>query len=231
MRNYVVFKGVYSGHIKGLLIQELSPITKPKMRTTITKIDGRDGDIIDKLGYESYTKTISIGLTRDYDIDEIMNYFNGEGELILSNEPDKVYKAQILDQINYERLVRFRTARVNFYVQPYKYLLNEPPFVLDITNQTEMKVANKGLEVSKPIITLYGSGIVTIAIDGLDVFSINIDSEYVTIDSMEQEAHKGLILKNRYMTGEFPTFKTGIRTITWTGNLTKIIVEPKSRWL
>lgn len=229
--NYIVFKNKYSGHIRGLLIQELPPIIKPKMRTTITKIDGRDGDIVDKLGYESYNKVVSIGLTRNFNIDEIMDFFNGDGDVIFSNEPDKVYKAQILDQVNYERLLRFKTAKVNFRVQPFKYLLNEPPFVFNITNETEVKVSNQGLVKSKPIITLYGSGTVNISINGLNVFSINIDSTYVTIDSLEQEAYKGLTLKNRMMTGEFPELETGINTISWTGTLTKIIVEPKSRWL
>jgi len=229
--NYIVFKDKCSKHIKGLLICELPPITKPKMRTSITKIDGKDGDIIDELGYESYTKTISIGLTRNYDIDEVMSFFNGSGDLIMSNEPDKVYKVSILDNIDYERLVRFRTASVKFYTQPFKYLLNEPSFTFSITDETSFKVSNQGLAESKPIITLYGSGDVTIAINGLDVFTINIDDEYVTIDSIEEEAYKDSELKNRKMTGDFPTLKSGINTISWTGTLTKIIVNPKSRWL
>lgn len=229
--NYIIFKNKYSKHIKGLLICELPPITKPKMRTSITTIDGKDGDIVDELGYESYTKTISIGLTWNFDINEIIDYFSGSGDLIMSNEPDKVYKVSILDGIDYERLVRFRTANVKFHVQPYKYLLNEPAFTLNITDETSIMVSNQGLIESKPIITLYGSGNVAIAVNGLDVFTINIDDEYVVVDSMEEEAYKGSTLKNRKMTGDFPILQSGINTISWSGTLTKIIVEPKSRWL
>ena len=50
MRNYVIQNGKDSRYIKGLLIQELPPITKPLMRTSIEQIDGRDGDVITKLG-------------------------------------------------------------------------------------------------------------------------------------------------------------------------------------
>ena len=83
--SYIIWNGKRSTEIDGLIICELPPITKPKMKTSITKINGRDGDIIEEQGYESYTKTISIGLARNYDIDKVMKYFTGTGELVLSN--------------------------------------------------------------------------------------------------------------------------------------------------
>ena len=76
------WKGIDSDTITGLIISELPPISKPKMKTTITKIDGRDGDIIEELGYESYTKSIKVGLSKNYDIDEVIKYFTGSGDLI-----------------------------------------------------------------------------------------------------------------------------------------------------
>ena len=93
---YIEWKGIKSETIPGLLICELPPITKPKMRTSITKIDGRDGDIIEDLGYESYTKNVKIGLTRNYDLDAIAKYFTGEGNLTLSDEPNKIYNCRII---------------------------------------------------------------------------------------------------------------------------------------
>ena len=81
---YIEWKGKRSDTIPGLIICELPPISKPKMRTSITKIDGRDGDIIEELGYESYTKNVKIGLTRNYDIDTVAKYFTGEGTIVLS---------------------------------------------------------------------------------------------------------------------------------------------------
>ena len=229
--NYMIFKNINSNMIKGLMISELSPISKPQMRTEITTIDGRDGDIVNNLGYASYDKTLKIGLTYDYDINEIIKYFSGEGNLILSNEVDKYYVASCNYQIDYERLLRFKTANVKFHVQPYKYKLNEKATELEITEETELIVINEGLENSKPIITLYGSGIINISINGISCFEINIDDEYVVIDSLQEEAYKDSILKNRNMNGKFPSLNSGENVITWTGNLTKIIVEPKSRWL
>lgn len=231
MRDYIIFKNIKSSSLEGLMICELPPITKPEMRTSIIEIDGKDGDIIEELGYASYQKTLQIGLTRNFDINQIIKYFSGSGDLVLSNEPDKVYKATIYSKVDYEKLLRFKTAEVEFHVQPYKYLLNEAPFELNITNETELKVSNVGLEKSKPIITLYGEGEVQLSINGSDIFSINIDDEYVVVNSIEEEAYKENVLKNRNMLGEFPILEIGINTIKWTGNLNKIIIEPKSRWI
>ena len=80
--SYIIWNGKRSTEIDGLIICELPPITKPKMKTSITKINGRDGDIIEEQGYESYTKTISIGFARNYDIDKVMKYFTGTGDKV-----------------------------------------------------------------------------------------------------------------------------------------------------
>lgn len=119
--NYVVLNGVKSTTVKGLLIQSLPPITKPQMRTSTQTIDGMDGDIVTKLGYSAYDKELTIGLYGDYDIDDVIRYFDSEGDVVFSNELDKYYHYQIIQQINYERLIRFRTAKVKMHVQPFKY--------------------------------------------------------------------------------------------------------------
>ena len=134
--NSIFWKGVRSTTIQGLLICELPPISKPKMRTKATVIDGRDGSIIEELGYEAYTKTIVIGLRNDYDINEVIKYFTGEGELVFSNEIDKVYKARISDAIDFERLLRFKRASVKFVVQPFKYKRDE------VFKETEVATAS-----------------------------------------------------------------------------------------
>ncbi len=229
----IIWKNIDSETIPGLIITNIPPITKPKMKTSITKIDGRDGDIIEELGYESYTKSIGIGLARNYDIDRVMKYFTGVGELIISDEPDKVYKAQIIEKIDYERLIRFKTAVVKFYTQPYKYLKDEKSIILDINNETSLKITNVGLEKSKPIITLEGTGTIEISLNDFNLFKYVFpeNETKVVIDSLEEEAYLDNVLKNRNMLGTFPIFEVGENTISWSGNLTQISIEPKSRWL
>lgn len=145
MNNYIILNGVNSNTITGLIISSLPPITKPLMRTNIETIDGKDGDIITKLGYSAYDKEITIGLSYNYNVDDVIKYFNSEGTVIFSNEPTKYYKYTILDQIDFERLIRFKTATVRMHVQPFKYSTTEEDIEENAT-ETDAEGTNFTLE-------------------------------------------------------------------------------------
>jgi predicted phage tail component-like protein len=230
--SYFVFKNIDSRNIKGLIVSELPPITKPKMRVRIDTIDGKDGAETVNLGFEAYTKTVKIGLTRDYDIDNIIAWLHGEGNIQFSNEPDKYYRVKVHDQIDFERLLRFKTAEIKFYTQPFKYSATERTKTLAVTGLTTTEIRNAGNYFSKPIVTLTGTGTVNISVNGLQKCVLNLGAgESITLDADKQEAYTGEVLKNRQMDGEFITLEVGKNTITWTGNLTKIEITNYSRWL
>lgn len=132
MRYYVVINGESSLNIQGLAIQSLPNISKPLMRSRREEIDGRDGDIITKLGYSAYDKTLKIGLWGNYDINQVIAFFNQEGVITFSNEPDKYYNFTILNREDYiNQLEAFREASITIHCQPYKYELNEQPLELE----------------------------------------------------------------------------------------------------
>ena len=224
----ITWKGTNSNTIQGLIITDLPPITKPKQRTESIEIDGVDGDIINNLGYSSYDKSIKIGLSGNYDINEIISYFNGTGNLVLSNESDKYYKASVIEQIDYNKLLRFKTATVKFHCQPYKYKLNET----SVTGTDSVTVTNYGNEKSKPVITLEGTEDETVSfyLNGSEIFRYTFDSdEEVTIDSEKLDAYLEGVLKNRNMIGEFPILNVGENTIECEN--AQITILANSRWL
>lgn len=356
MINYIELNGEKSTNVKGLIIQSLPPITKPKMRTSNATIDGRDGDVVTKLGYSAYDKQLSIGLHGDFDIDDAIAFFDSEGEVVFGNEPDKYYRYQILDQIDFERLVRFRTAKVKLHVQPFKYdavdrtfdivnqflhvgdyaayrfgitvissgdsirvsgnatsnvdmvvpiesmslsgsytltasasgsatgcalrLIDGSPFKsfgdsymelksngdsimtatadssaeydalwLDIKAGTsvdftlsvtmaidsfnQIALTNRGNVVSRPTVTVYGSGNVELAINAVTVLSFSIEGGSITIDAEEMNAYHGDALMNRHVTGDYSDLRlnVGENVISWRGDVTGIRVEDFSRWL
>nr|DAH11013.1 MAG TPA: distal tail protein [Caudoviricetes sp.] len=356
MINYIELNGEKSTSVKGLIIQSLPPITKPKMRTSIETIDGRDGDVVTKLGYSAYDKEVSIGLHGDFDIDDAIAFFDSEGEVVFGNEPDKYYRYQILDQIDFERLVRFRTANVKMHVQPFKYdavdrtfdivnqavhiedstarksgitvtssdgsvrvsgnatsdvdmvvpiegmslsgsytltasasgsaagcalrLIDGSPsksfggsymelksdgdatmtatadsnaeydalwldikagtsvnFTLNVTMASDsfnrIALTNRGNVVSRPTVTVYGSGKVELAINSVTVLSFSIDDGYITIDAEEMNSYHGDALMNRHVTGDYAdlALKVGENVLSWSGDVTGIKVEDFSRWL
>lgn len=357
MINYIELNGTKSTDVKGLIIQSLPPITKPKVRTSKEEIDGRDGDIVTRLGYAAYDKEVSIGLHGDFDIDDAISFFDSEGEVVFGNERDKYYRYQILDQIDFERLIRFRTAKVKMHVQPFKYdavdrtfevinqLINikdsttsefgvtaassggsvrvagratntrgilvpidhitlsgsytltaetsgksagcalrlvsraDPEgdsfgdkyielkdygtssvtasadgteydalwlyvqagtsldFTLSVTMSNDdfhsITLTNRGNIISRPTVTVYGSGNVELAINAVTVLSLSIDDGYITIDAEEMNAYHGDAMMNRRVVGDYAdlALKEGENTISWSGDVTGIKVEDFSRWL
>lgn len=165
MMNYIVLNGVKSDSINGLMICKLPAIVKPKIRTQIEEIDGRDGDLITPLGYSAYDKTFEIGLYGDFNIDEIIAYFDSKGTVTFSNEDDKYYKYDIIDQIDFERLLRFKTATVTMHVQPFKYSLVDVmksfvinPNLIELTNFTKTTNGITVTTTEEGLITVAGTG-------------------------------------------------------------------------
>ena len=356
--NYIEINGSKSTLVQGLIIQSLPPITKPKMRTSVEEINGRDGDIITELGYSAYDKEVSIGLYGDYKIDDVISYFSKSGKVVFSNEPDKYYNFAILDQIDYERLIRFKTAKVKFHVQPFKYsdvdnlLKFENNFItklkysnnmngisvssngnitikgtatqatefylpikpvtlangeytlyansigttngsalrliadspsnaksfgnnyislennksvnlvgtstgdltynyiwlyipqgtkLDATIEVELKsqtmrdmvVTNRGNTISRPKVTVYGEGEVTLSLNSSLILSMNIDNDYIVIDSANMNAYHEETLKNRQVKGDYANLflNSGKNVFSWTGNVDAVIIEDFTRWI
>lgn len=230
--NYIIWNKKDSRDIKGLLISELPPITKPNLRVKETVIDGVDGSIIEELGYESYDKTIIVGLKIGADVDKIIEFFTGNGEIVFSNEPDKYYIARIIKSIDYERMLRYKVAKVTFRVQPFKY--NRVEIAREATSErSSMIVENLGNHTAKPIITITGSGKIEFTVNDKPVcnYTFPDNENTVVLDSEKQDAYLGDTLKNRNMDGEFPIFVKGNNVLAWSGTVESIKITKYSRWL
>lgn len=237
MRNYITLNGKNSNEINGLLIQELPPISKPQIRTEVEEIDGRDGDIVTKLGFAAYDKEFTVGLYKDFDINAIIAYFNSEGTVVFSNEPDRYYNYQIIDQIDFERLVRYRTATVRMHCQPFKYSTEERTRSSTSLADKTFSITNSGNIYSKPAVTVYGTGTINLSLNGKQLFVIELGEtdNYLTIDADKLEAYQDTTetLMNRSVDGDYNNLKleVGRNTFTWSGELTKIEVSNYSRWI
>ena len=250
--NYIILNGKKSTMVKGLMIQSLPPITKPLIRTRREEIDGRDGDIVTKLGYSAYDRELSIGLFGDYDMSEVAQYFDSEGEAIFSNELDKKYNYQILDQIDYERLGKFKQAVIKFHVQPFKYPTVEDrvSFRYQTTYITYTRLFNHGNIISKPIYTLpcstsaditykfYNTTSVKTMALGLFIVLVKANKP-VIVNTRTMQAYEKLTgrLVNRDVSGNFDVLALGIGVNTFdlsnsVGDIDDYItVDEVTRWI
>jgi phage-related protein len=166
-----------------------------------------------------------------------MTFFNSSGTVTFSNEEDKYYNYQIVDQIDYERLIRFRTAKVKMHVQPFKYSAVEGIRTYNITNQDEITINNSGNYTAKPVITIAGSGTINLSVNGYEVLVIELGetASTITIDTANMEAYNQNTsqLMNRSVTGDYDNLylNAGKNTISWTGTITQIQIQNYSRWL
>ena len=224
------FKGKDSRDF-GVLIYGAPQRTKPERRVERITIPGRNGELTqDEDTYEPYTISMQCSTRGSDRLDEIVTWLNGAGELILATEPDKVYKASIYNKIAISDVIYlYNSFLIQFRVHPFKYSVNAYGDTLELTTAT--KVRNSGSIYSEPIITVYGSGDITLTINKKDFPLYGVD-ESISIDSEMMEVFKGNVNQNsKYGAVEFPRLEVGENEISWTGNVEKVEIHPKWRWL
>ena len=62
-------------------------------------------------------------------------------------------------------------------------------------------------------------------------FLVPFWSERITINYEMPECYKGAASCNAQMSGDFPTLLPGQNAISWTGNVTKVVIQPNWRYL
>lgn len=232
-RPSIYFNNLNSYKDLNLNINDYPIIPSPQKDINFIPIEGRDGDLTEDLG--TY-KDIPIPIT--FDVDERVNikekcrqirkWLIGEikdNALIFNDDRYYLYKVKscvINDGIEREiRILGKFTA--SFICEPFSYAINGLE-TLEFT--TPITLYHEGYK-SKPIITLYGSGDVQLMVNS-NTISVTVD-EYVTINSVLEDAYKGTQLSS--IDGEYPVLIEGENNISWTGNITKVLVVPNWRWL
>ena len=233
-RPWVLINDKPSYGVNGLIVMSLPPITKPKMRYSAEEIDGRDGDIITTLGYQAYDKTLSIGLHGNFDIDKVVEFLATSGTITFSSEPDKVYRFQQLENIDFERLVRYRTADVKLHVQPFKTGRLQRPKVFTGAD-AQAVIVNAGNVFAAPKLTIKASGNIGIYLDGSQILSVTNSGDYtliIDVANLEASTPEGALM-NRAITGDYArlALSPGKHSIKWSGDLESLTIENYSRWI
>ena len=227
---WFTFNGVDSREM-GVIVTAMPETVRAERRIESITVAGRNGSLhTDEGVYESYDRTMECALIKRAKLDEITAWLVGSGEMTFSTEPDKVYRVTIANKISIAQMMRvFQKFQVILDTQPFKYSVNAAGDALELTAPTTIR--NSGTVYSEPLITVYGSGDITLTINGAD-FPLYGVEESITIDSEMMEVFKGNTNQNgKYGGAEFPRFKVGQNEIRWTGNVSKIKIQPRWRWL
>ena len=200
----------------------------PKMRYSTTYADGVDGNIINKLGYDTIEYTLKIGFDWS-NIQKIKKWLVGKGKLVLPDDSSKYYEAEILSQIEYKKNIKFGEANVKFVLQPIKRSVVSTK----ISISSGSVVQNDGDFRTMPILSVTGTGDVTVSVNGVQYCKLMFGgtSRTLVLDGQKQDCLCNDVLANRSMDGDFPELEVGTNTITFTGNVTSASVEVCAKWV
>ena len=217
----------------GMHVLELPPPTIPAERVTFTNVPGRPGSLTMLEGddvYDDMILTAQCMISDPGDIHTIASYLKGSGKVAFANRPGGFYFARIVNQIPFEKILRGNphlAFAVNFRCKPFWYQKDVAPITL---TQSGSFVTNPGSVHAEPVITVYGTGAITLMV-GMSITELEGVSGSVTLDTPLMEAYSKAISMNGAMSGDFPVLLPGQNAVSWTGNVTKVVVEANWRWL
>ena len=218
----------------GIYISEQPPITIPQERSTQTKIPGRPGSLITLEGddvYDDLTLTATCFIRDPALIPSIAAWLKGGGTVTFANRPGGFYHARIANQIPFEKILRGNphcSFAVNFRCSPPFWYVSNPGEVT-ITTSSYVLV-NPGSVYSEPIIYVYGNGDMTLIVNDNFVELEGIEDSII-LNSVVQEAYQGEMLLNEKMDGEFPVLKPGNNLISYSGDISRVIIAPNWRYV
>ena len=232
MKDYFIWNGV-DCRTYGIHVSEQPPITLPAERSTQTNVPGRSGSLTTLEGddvYDDLLLTATCFITDTGRIGDIGRWLKGGGTVVFANRPGGHYKARIANQIPFEKILRGNphcSFSVNFRCYPFWYQDD----VEDVTVTAPATVLNNpGSVYAEPVLAVYGNGDITLMI-GQQLVELEGISGSIVIDSVLKEAYKESELQNDSMSGEFPVLRPGGNAISWTGDVSRIVVTPNWRYL
>ena len=233
MKDYITWKGINSRTV-GITVTELPEIILPEERVTFTDIPDLSGSLAQTEGVDVY-KDITLAVKcycpnpTTTAVAAISAYFRGSGRLELPNRPDGYYEARVVNQIAFAKILRGnapRTFTVNFRCKPFLYLYYGE--IEQTVSSGDFLQNPTGIQ-SKPLITITGSGDITLLV-GMQIIQLSGIEGGIILDSELQEAYWDNSLKNGCMTGEFPVLGESSTAISWTGGtVAQVTVIP--RWV
>ena len=217
----------------GIHVSDQPPLTLPAERVTFTDVPGRSGSLTTTEGeyvYEDMVLTAQCFILSGTRVPEIAAWLRGSGTVTFANRPEGYYEARIINQIPFEKILRGNphlAFAVNFRCKPFWYQKNISPITL---TQSGSFVENPSSVFAEPIITVYGTGAITLMV-GMIITELEGISGSITLNSQLQEAYSGTTSMNGAISGEFPVLLPGQNAVSWTGNVTSLNVIPNWRFL
>ena len=232
VRYYFEWNGVRSD-TKGIRLQEMPHIIRPQERVEHVTLPGRTGELTLTEGediYESYIQTIPLIVDNAADVAKAEAWLRGDGYVTFSCQPTLKQRARVINSVDFKKHSRnsaWWVATVQFYCHPLK----EPKTATaqEVTS-SGTNVKNNGDAVSKPKITITGSGNITLTAGGKTLTLTGVSSGWI-VDSEMEWVMDGSTPKPGVASGQFPVLNPGDNAMQFTGSITKLTIDKRERYL
>ena len=217
----------------GVHVLEQPPLTMPSERVTFTDVPGRSGSLTtlqDDDVYDDMVLTVQCIISDPSKIPKLCTWLKGSNKVTFAHRQGGFYYARIVNQIAFEKILRgnpHRSFAVNFRCKPFWYAAGVPPITVSSSGTF---ITNPGSVESEPIVTVYGSGDVTLMM-GMTITELFGISGSVTLDTPLMEAYSGVSSANSHMSGDFPILLPGTNAVSWSGNISRVVIQPNWRYL
>jgi phage-related protein len=207
--------------------QRNSTVIVPGRHGALHLMDGaRDEILLNIECYLPYEQGVAVS-----DLRAIVGWLTGGGQLTLSDQPGVFFYGQILEAVNYEPVLpgfRDRIFSLPIWVKPHAYKLEVSDIAVAVSGT---EVVNPCTAESEPVISVTGSGDITLNVGGYEVELDMVDGQ-ITLDCEARLAHKdGVLAGSRVALSEWPVLVPGSNVISWTGAVTMITISPRWRWV
>ena len=218
----------------GIRLQNMPEIVRPEERVTHITIPGRSGELTMTEGeniFNSYIQTVPLIVYTESAVRAAERWLRGEDYVIFSGQEDLMQKARVINAVTFKKSGRnsdWWSAEVQFYCEPLKQKVTTEADI-EVT-ESGTTITNPGDVTSRPLIVITGSGSITISAGGKSISLTDI------VSGMAVDSDTGWVLKNGQAqmgvyTGNFPELKPGDNTILFTGDVSKLTITPRWRYL
>lgn len=244
----------------GIVVLAMPPIVTPQPRQSAYVVPARSGTVyIPDSSYEEMLFSVRCYLPYGQgatvsSLETVRQWLRGSHWLRLSNLPEYMFRAQVIDQIAFTPWVEGFddiVFTVVFRAEPFRYIPGGEDAEVVITGveqptedggEPTYSIGTMPALVSPahcnydgvPRITLLCSGDVAVTINETRVELTGVDKELgaVVLDSYTQEAWQGdTTLISGQITGAFPMLRPGTNTMQVEGNVQSFSITPNWRSL
>lgn len=234
MRNYFILGGEDSRDY-GVFISGQGTFNSPARALDMRPVPGRNGDLI---GMETRLENVELVYKNAFIVSDFVNKIAdframllssvGYRRLIDSYNPNEFREVVYQGPLNVSPTSRNNAAQfdITFICKPQRFLLTgEAITTLNATGT----ITNPTLYPSKPLIKVYGNGVLGIGSDSITI--INNQSNNLFIDCDAGLCYRGSVNMNSSISlsgADFPTLESGVNNIALETGITKVEITP--RW-